>query len=119
MMTVKVTMRMKKITILVSLVKAHQLKQNRCRRSLETHCMKNKPISEGCKFFCLETKKGYIINFTPGGRTVAKLQQKEYKEDKKLGKIESMIIHVLSVIKKIEIKQGQRKSKTASTRSTS
>eukprot|EP00957_Ditylum_brightwellii_P051268 3887463-Ditylum_brightwellii.AAC.1 len=56
-------------------------------RSLETHHMKNKPISEGCKFICLATKEGYIINFTPDGRTVEKLQQQEYKEDKKLGNI--------------------------------
>ena len=70
-------------------------------RSLETHHMKNKPIGEGYKFFCLATKEGYIINFTPNGRTAAKSQTQEYKADKKFGKIESMIIHVLSVIKKL------------------
>eukprot|EP00957_Ditylum_brightwellii_P177558 13524580-Ditylum_brightwellii.AAC.1 len=54
----------------------------------------------------------YIINFTPSGRTAAKSQTQEYKEDKKFSKIESMIIHVLSVIDKIKLKQEQRTSKT-------
>eukprot|EP00957_Ditylum_brightwellii_P130924 9986870-Ditylum_brightwellii.AAC.1 len=76
---------MKKIAMLVSLMKAHQAKQNRCGRSLETHRMKNKPIGEGYKFFCLATNEGYIINFTPNSRTAAKSQAQECKEDKKFG----------------------------------
>eukprot|EP00957_Ditylum_brightwellii_P041033 3107325-Ditylum_brightwellii.AAC.1 len=61
-------------------------------RSLETHHMKNSPIGEGYKFFCLVTKKGYIINFTLNGRTAAKLQQEEYKEDKKFTLLQSCVI---------------------------
>ena len=41
-------------------------------RSLETHRMKNKLISEGFKFFVLATSNSFIVNFTPDGRTAAK-----------------------------------------------
>eukprot|EP00957_Ditylum_brightwellii_P044680 3387432-Ditylum_brightwellii.AAC.1 len=78
-MSVTVTRRMKKIAMLVSLMKAHQVKKTDkmmtqfAGRSLETHRMKNKPIGKGYKFFCLATKE----------ETAAKSQQQEYKEDKK------------------------------------
>lgn len=39
-------------------------------RSAETWRMKNKPINEGFKFWGLcDSKSGYLINFTPAGRT--------------------------------------------------
>ena len=34
-------------------------------RSHQTHCIKNKPIREGFKFFVLATTNGYVVNFTP------------------------------------------------------
>eukprot|EP00957_Ditylum_brightwellii_P196498 14972069-Ditylum_brightwellii.AAC.1 len=46
-------------------------------RSLETRHMKNKPIGESYKFFCLATKERYIINSTPNGRTAAESQTQE------------------------------------------
>ena len=79
-----------------------------CGRSVETHCMWNKPIREGYKFFVLATKLGYIINFTPDGRTEAKKDEQEYKTSCSTGKIESMIIHVLSVLTKIKERQKER-----------
>ena len=41
-------------------------------RSLETHRIKNKPIKEGFKFFVLATIEGFIVNFTPDGRSAEK-----------------------------------------------
>ena len=41
-------------------------------KSLETHRIKKKPIKEGFKFFVLSTMNGFILNFTPDGRTAAK-----------------------------------------------
>eukprot|EP00957_Ditylum_brightwellii_P114050 8695905-Ditylum_brightwellii.AAC.2 len=63
--------------------------------SLETNRMKNKPIGEGYKFFCLATHTKYVVNFTPNGQTAAKLQNQEYKHSKEFGKIECMILHAL------------------------
>ena len=79
-----------------------------CGRSVETHRMQNKPIREGYKFFVLATKLGYIVNFTPDGRTAEKKDLQEYKTDRSTGKIESMIIHVLSVLTKIKERQKER-----------
>ena len=44
-------------------------------RSKETHRIKNKPIGEGYKFFVLATSSGFVVNFTPDGRTAAKNNQ--------------------------------------------
>eukprot|EP00957_Ditylum_brightwellii_P008982 679184-Ditylum_brightwellii.AAC.1 len=62
--------------------------------SMETHCIKDKPIGEGYKLFTLSTTAGYVVNFTPDDRTAAKSQQQEYKTVNSTGKIESMILHV-------------------------
>eukprot|EP00957_Ditylum_brightwellii_P176240 13419476-Ditylum_brightwellii.AAC.1 len=43
-------------------------------RSMETHRIKDKLFGEGCKLFSLSTTFGYIVNFTPDGRTAAKSQ---------------------------------------------
>ncbi len=51
-------------------------------RSLETHRIKNKPISEGYKFYILCTTTGYIVNFTPDGRVAAKHNKQEYDRQK-------------------------------------
>eukprot|EP00957_Ditylum_brightwellii_P046846 3555669-Ditylum_brightwellii.AAC.1 len=47
-------------------------------RSSETHCMRNKPIKEGSKFFNLCTYQGVFINFTPHGRAAAEQGRQEY-----------------------------------------
>ena len=67
-------------------------------RSLETHHMKNKPIRKGYKLFVLATKNGYIINFTPDGRTANVRGEQETDNDKLKDKIESMIMYVRPVI---------------------
>ena len=67
-------------------------------KSLETYRLKNKPIKEGYKFFVLASSFGYILNFTPDGRTAAKNQTQEYEEDTAQGKIESMIMFVTDII---------------------
>lgn len=41
-------------------------------RSTETYRMKNKPVKEGFKFWGLcDSKTGYLVNFTPCGRTAS------------------------------------------------
>ena len=77
-------------------------------RSAETHRMKNKPISEGFKFFVLATSNGFIVNFTPDGRSAAKNNTLEYAEDKSVGKIESMTMFVVSIIERLKEKQQKR-----------
>ena len=67
-------------------------------KSVETHRMRNKPIKEGYNFFALSTITGFIINFTPDGRTAAKKNKQEYKNVNNKGKIESMILYVCSII---------------------
>ena len=67
-------------------------------KSLETHRMKNKPIKEGYKFFVLSTINGFIVNFTPDGRTAARKENQEYENVKNKGKIESMILFVCGII---------------------
>ena len=49
--------------------------------------MKNKPIKEGYKFFVLATKEGFILNFTPDGRTAAKVGEQEYDDKSGTGKV--------------------------------
>lgn len=77
-------------------------------RSSETHRMKNKPIKEGYKFFVLTTKEGFILNFTPDGRKAARVGEQEYEEDKKMGKVESMILFMLKIIEELKQKQLTR-----------
>ena len=77
-------------------------------RSNQTHRIKNKPISEGYKFFVLATSNGFIVNFTPDGRSAAKNDGQEYNEDKDGGKIQSMIKHVVSIIDRLKDKQKRR-----------
>ena len=71
-----------------------------CGQSAETNWMKNKPIKEGYNFFLLTTKHGFIVNFTPDGRKAATSNRQEYEQIQNMGKIESMVMFVLSVIKK-------------------
>ncbi len=77
-------------------------------RSKETHRIKNKPIGEGFKFFVLTTSHGFVVNFTPDGRSAAKNNEQEYQDDKALGKIDNMIMHLLSVIDRLKEKQQKR-----------
>ena len=41
-------------------------------QSLETICGKNKLFGEDYKFFVLEKLNGYVVHFTPDGRTATK-----------------------------------------------
>ena len=82
-------------------------------RSNETHRMKNKPIGEGYKFFVLATKDGFVVNFTPDGRSAQKNKQQEYQQDDQsskssAGKIETMILYVMNVIERFKDKQKER-----------
>lgn len=78
-------------------------------RSAETHRMKNKPISEGFKFFVLATKEGFIVNFTPDGRTAEKNNKQEYDtHNSSSGKIEKMILFVMKIIDKFKERQQER-----------
>jgi len=52
-------------------------------RSLETHRLKNKSIGEGFNFFVLSTVEGFVVKFTPDGRTATKTGTQEYSADKK------------------------------------
>ena len=86
-------------------------------RSLETHRMKNKPIREGYKLFVLATKNGYVVNFTPDGRSATVRGEQEYENDKSKGKIESMIMYILSVISDLkDVQQNQMKDNRRRTR---
>ena len=67
-------------------------------RSLQTHQIKNKPIGEGYKLFVLTIYRGFVVNFTPDGRTAAKEGNQEYDTKNGEGKIASMILHVCEVI---------------------
>ena len=68
-------------------------------QSLHTHWIKNKPIEEGFKFFVLTTKTWFIFIFTPNGRTASKENTQEYStDDEQIGKIESMMLHITSII---------------------
>ena len=80
-------------------------------RSSQTHRIKNKPISEGYKFFVLATSNGFVVNFTPDGRSAGKKDGQEYEKDKNTGKIESMINHVVSIIDRLRKTQKKRVKK--------
>eukprot|EP00957_Ditylum_brightwellii_P042194 3195742-Ditylum_brightwellii.AAC.1 len=71
---------------------------------LETHCIRNKPIREGYKLFALSTTMGFAVNSTPDGKTAAKSKQQKYKTLQS-GKIESMILYVVSIISHLCDKQ--------------
>eukprot|EP00957_Ditylum_brightwellii_P169681 12915108-Ditylum_brightwellii.AAC.1 len=87
-------------------------------RSMETHHIKDKPIGEGYKLFTLSTMFGYIANFTPDGRTAAKSQKHEYKTVQSVGKIKSMILHVVSIISHLCDKEKSRNALLKLTQST-
>eukprot|EP00957_Ditylum_brightwellii_P177758 13540252-Ditylum_brightwellii.AAC.1 len=70
-------------------------------QSRETHCIRNKPIGEGYKLFDLSTTTDFVAMFTPNGRIAAKSQQQEYKTLHRGGKIESIILHEVSIISNI------------------
>eukprot|EP00957_Ditylum_brightwellii_P171696 13071207-Ditylum_brightwellii.AAC.1 len=82
-------------------------------QSSETHCMKNKPISEGYKFFTLTTTNGFVVNFTPDGRTTAKTGKQEYSGHSTGGKIESMVSFITSIVDRFQDKQKERLDKLA------
>ena len=96
------------IYILGSLLSIDEMIIRFMGRSLEIHRLKNKPISEGYNFFVLATSEGFIVNFTPDGRTAAKTGELEYDTDKGMGKIESMIMYVLRKIEILKQKQQKR-----------
>ena len=81
-------------------------------RSNETHRIKNKPIGEGYKFFVLSTFNGFVVNFTPDGRTAARKDEQEYNSKSRgMGKTEAMILHLLEIIDKFKNKQEKRNKK--------
>ena len=78
-------------------------------RSLETHRMKNKPIKEGFKFFVLATIQGFVVNFSPDGRTAAKSDKVDYDiNNVEFGKIGSMIMYLVDSVTKLLEKQSRR-----------
>ena len=54
------------------------------------------------------TDCGFIVNFTPDGRTASKDDTLEYEQDKRLGNIESMILHVTTIIDRLQVKQKHK-----------
>ena len=68
-----------------------------CGQSAETHQIKNKPIGEGYTCFSLTTYDGFVVNFTPNGRSDSKTNRQKYESNKGLGKIESLIQFVAKV----------------------
>ena len=46
----------------------------------------------------LAVKSGYVVNFTPDGRTAAKVGRNEYSGKGKHGKIGSMLAYVTKAI---------------------
>ena len=90
-------------------------------RSVETHRIKNKPIKEGFKFFVLATKNGFVINFSPDGRTAAKKAadgKMDYEINVEHGKIGSMIMYLVESIVKLKEKQNKRITRITSLRTT-
>ena len=90
-------------------------------RSVGNHRIKNKPIKEGFKFFVLATKNGFVINFSPDGRTAAKKVadgKMDYEVNVEHGKIGSMILHLVESIVKLKEKQNKRLSRITSQRTT-
>eukprot|EP00957_Ditylum_brightwellii_P015634 1179855-Ditylum_brightwellii.AAC.1 len=86
------------IMVLGTYIALNKMMMQFCGCSSETHQMKNKQIEEGCKFFTLASVEGYVINFTPDGCTTENSQQQEYETCSTMGNIESMILHVISII---------------------
>eukprot|EP00957_Ditylum_brightwellii_P143020 10897808-Ditylum_brightwellii.AAC.1 len=82
-------------------------------QSSETHCMKNKPISDGYKFFTLTTTNRFVVNFNPDGRTAAKTGNQKYSVNSTGGKIESMDSFVTSIVGRFWDKQKERVDKLA------
>jgi hypothetical protein len=80
-------------------------------QSLESHRMKNKPISEGFKFFVLTNTLGYVVNFTPDGRTAAKTGRQEYAASSTERKIKSMVKFITSTVDEFCALQKERFSK--------
>ena len=95
-----------------------------CGKSNETHRIKGKPIREGYKFFVLATKQGYIVNFTPDGRSAAKdVDKMDYDSTNNyLGKIGALVLHLCDAIillKEKQIKRIKNKSNQRITRNRS
>ena len=77
-------------------------------RSNETHRIKNKPIGQGYKLFCLTTSNGFCVNFTPDGRAAEKKGEQEYDKNDTKGKIQSMVLHVTDIVSHFRDKQKKR-----------
>jgi len=89
-------------------------------KSNETHRIKNKPIAEGYKFFVLATREGYIVNFTPDGRSAAKdVDRMDYDStNKHLGKIGSLVLYLCDAIILLKEQQMKRIENTLNRRIT-
>ena len=96
------------IFVLGTLLSLDEMMIRFCGRSAETHWIKNKPIGEGYIFFVLTTYDGFVVNFTPDGRSASKTNRQEYESDKGLGKIESMIQFVSKVLNRFRQTQQDR-----------
>ena len=70
--------------------------------------MKNKHIKEGYNFLVLATKEGYVLNFTPDGRTDERKEEQEYDEDKKTDKVGTMVLFLVKIIDELKQKQLTR-----------
>ena len=79
-------------------------------RSNETHRIKNKPIKKGYKFFVLATLFGFVVSFTPDGRSASKSNRKlDYdSKNKEFEKVGSMILFLLSSISELVQKKSKR-----------
>ena len=90
-------------------------------RSRETHRMKNKPIKEGFKFFVLAITTGFVLNFSPDGRTAAKSKESnkmDYDTNSEYGKIGSMVLYLVNSILALKEKQVSRFIKSKKKRAT-
>ena len=84
--------------------------------------MKNKPIKEGFKFFVLAISTGFVVNFSPDGRTAAKSKDKNKMDydttNNEYGKIGSMMLYLVESILHLKQKQVARFVKNRKKRAT-
>ena len=90
-------------------------------QSIETFRIKNKSIKKGFNSFVLASKNGFVISFSPDGRTAAKQAEDEkmyYETNIINGKFGSMIIYLVESIVQLPEKQKNRFLRTTLQRST-